>query len=191
LTRGLVGDVEFGFLPTPNASTTAILTLLFQLPILIRLWYIPTPDMFINAVTLTGYASFMFGYHVHEKAILMVLIPLALTTSSKDKRFLKHYCIASLAGIFSLFPLVYADTEQVTKVILVVMYFLYTSENVEYTWIERVYILGFVGVYVYMTFIHTSIFGSTFQFLPLMICSVYTSLGITTTFINLYILSLQ
>lgn len=34
--------------------------------------------MFLASVTACGFGSFLFGYHVHEKAILIILVPLAL-----------------------------------------------------------------------------------------------------------------
>lgn len=40
-----------------------------------KLFFKPTHDNFIGAVTLCGYASFLFGWHVHEKAILLVIFP--------------------------------------------------------------------------------------------------------------------
>ena len=41
-----------------------------------KLWMTPTYKSFLTALTLCGYTSFMFGWHVHEKAILLVLVPL-------------------------------------------------------------------------------------------------------------------
>ena len=47
---------------------------------LMKLWFTPTYRSFLTALTLCGFTSFMFGWHVHEKAILMVLIPLRFVT---------------------------------------------------------------------------------------------------------------
>ena len=53
---------------------------------------------------------FMLGYHVHEKAILVPLIPLALITSEST-------CAASLflqisaAGLYALLPLFTGSSE--------------------------------------------------------------------------------
>lgn len=41
-----------------------------------KLWIVPTYKSFLTALTLCGYTSYMFGWHVHEKAILLVLVPL-------------------------------------------------------------------------------------------------------------------
>ena len=77
LTRGLVGDVTFVHLPNIQPLTTAILTFASQIPILLTVWRDPTPNTFVKALTISGFCSFMFGYHVHEKAIILVLIPLS------------------------------------------------------------------------------------------------------------------
>lgn len=75
VTRGLVGDTAFAVLPEITPRVTFILTLVFQLLPLIKLFAKPTFDNFVGAVTLCGYASFLFGWHVHEKAILLVIFP--------------------------------------------------------------------------------------------------------------------
>ena len=43
---------------------------------MVKLWKTPTYKSFLTALTLCGYTSYMFGWHVHEKAILLVLVPL-------------------------------------------------------------------------------------------------------------------
>ena len=46
-------------------------------PCLVRLWTSPSPPRdFLRCLVLCGFASFLFGWHVHEKAIMMVTIPL-------------------------------------------------------------------------------------------------------------------
>ena len=91
-SRGLVGDTVFAVIPNIKASYTFIITIAFQAvshtPILwqrqlisrqiflTKLWRTPTYKSFLTALTLCGYVSFMFGWHVHEKAVLLVLVPL-------------------------------------------------------------------------------------------------------------------
>ena len=66
----------------------------------------------------------MFGWHVHEKAVLLVLIPLRyvlkfLTSlnlhnkssnsllAAERQAYFRIFVLASVAGVFSLFPLIF------------------------------------------------------------------------------------
>jgi alpha-1,3-glucosyltransferase len=79
-------------------------------PFLIRLFIKPTWESFVGAVTLCGYASFLFGWHVHEKAILIVIIPFSLI-ALKDRRFFGAFRPLAVAGHVSLFPLLFTAAE--------------------------------------------------------------------------------
>jgi len=49
----------------------------FSQPAIVMLLRRPNqPRVFIRAVVLCAFASFLFGWHVHEKAILMIIIPI-------------------------------------------------------------------------------------------------------------------
>ncbi len=75
-SRGLVGDPSFAVLPNVKPMHTFFITIIFQSVFLVKLWRTPTYRSFVTALTLCGYTSFLFGWHVHEKAILLVLVPL-------------------------------------------------------------------------------------------------------------------
>lgn len=77
---------------------------------LVKLFLQPDWDTFIGAVTLCGYASFLFGWHVHEKAILLVIIPFSLL-ALKDRRYLGAFRPLAVAGHVSLFPLLFTAME--------------------------------------------------------------------------------
>ena len=110
VTRGLVGDTNFAVLPEITPRMTFALTLLFQIIPLVKLFLKPNWDVFVGAVTLCGYASFLFGWHVHEKAILLVIIPFSLL-ALKDRRYLGAFRPLAVSGHVSLFPLLFTAAE--------------------------------------------------------------------------------
>lgn len=90
-----------------------------------RLWWDPTYTRFLKAVVLSAFTSFLFGWHVHEKAALLFLVPMTwvrytvefqrLTVwnwsrigrllAKEDYQHFRTWIIATSAGIFGLFPL--------------------------------------------------------------------------------------
>lgn len=71
---GLVGGVEFSVLPNVPAGVAAAAVLAAQAPVLGALWRRSRqlPGGFTAAVGYALLCSYVWGYHVHEKAILMV-----------------------------------------------------------------------------------------------------------------------
>ena len=75
------------------------------------------------SIIICAYSSFLFGWHVHEKAILMILIPFRFVTisinNSKNStsvfsllaadngKYSKIYFMLSTIGNYSLFPLLF------------------------------------------------------------------------------------
>ncbi|KAJ3021377.1 glycosyl transferase [Thoreauomyces humboldtii] len=116
-TRGLVGDTVFGVLPSIQPLHTMILTIISQLPVLAKLWMRPTTDTFLDSLILCGFGSYLFGWHVHEKAILLVLIPLSLAVQRSPNHGRAFY-ILSYVGCYSLFPLLFKPAETLTKTLI-------------------------------------------------------------------------
>lgn len=187
MTRGLVGDSELSILPKILPITTLILTVLSQAPILYQLWKNPTHDKFMQALILCGYGSFLFGWHVHEKAILMILVPLSLI-SCTDKYHARFYYILSCIGSFSLFPLLFNSAELITKVVIAVSYALIAPmlinnmlkskrQTLQFTKIESIYLKGLVVLFLVVTCLEF-MDQSQYEFLPLMMNSVYSAIGV-------------
>jgi len=137
VTRGLVGNSSFAVLPNITPRMTFILTLAAQIvrphhplprplltwpqPALAKLFFQPSWDNFAATLTLCGYASFLFGWHVHEKAILLVIIPFSLL-ALKDRRYLGAFRPLAVAGHVSLFPLLFKAMEAPVKLVYTVMW---------------------------------------------------------------------
>lgn len=81
---------------------------------LTKLWIRPTYTVFIRSVAFSAYVSFLFGWHVHEKAVLLFLIPLTLI-SPYDHFHFTTFMVASTASIFALFPLLIHTDETLVK----------------------------------------------------------------------------
>ncbi|KAG9087100.1 glycosyl transferase [Ceratobasidium sp. UAMH 11750] len=115
-SRGLIGDTVFAVLPNVKPIHTFIVTLLCQSVFLWKLWRAPTYRSFVCAVTLCGWASYAFGWHVHEKAVLLVLFPMSLVAAESHAMF-RTFVIASAAGCVSLFPLLFTPAETPIKLL--------------------------------------------------------------------------
>ncbi|CAI9275527.1 unnamed protein product [Lactuca saligna] len=97
-TGGLVGDSSpFAILPTVTPSVTFGVVLLAILPCVVKIWRNPDPKKIVRWVAYAYTCGFLFGWHVHEKASLHFLIPLAVVAveSIQDAR---HYFMLSIGN---------------------------------------------------------------------------------------------
>lgn len=200
-TRGIVGDIEFLVLPTITPKLTFLLTLFYQVMALIPLFLQPTFERFIGALTLCGYASFLFGWHVHEKAILIVIFPITFLVP-RDKRLLSPFNLLAACGYVSLFPLIFTCEEWLIKVVFTLLWYIIYYFNFRKVvripshmvaglsgfLVDRVttlYILGLIPVVLVVSLIdlfeHKFEVLKKLEFMKLMIVSVYCGIGIISS----------
>ncbi|EAU84684.2 dolichyl pyrophosphate Glc1Man9GlcNAc2 alpha-1,3-glucosyltransferase [Coprinopsis cinerea okayama7 len=209
-SRGLVGDTVFAVLPQIKPIHTFIITIAWQVVILIKLWSNPSYKSFLTSLTLSGWASFLFGWHVHEKAVLLILVPLSLLAAERHAYF-RTFLLASVSGIFALFPLLFTPTESVIKVVYSAIWvaFVYGALSrrvyeypkspiyVVMDSVEKLYLAGFPFLLGFVTLvslrnqkISSASSDSTpaytvMEFLPLMVTSVYCAIGMVWSFLRL------
>ncbi|RMZ90738.1 hypothetical protein DV736_g2037, partial [Chaetothyriales sp. CBS 134916] len=196
VTRGLVGDTAFAVLPNITPQHCFGLTLALQAIALVKLWSRPSWDAFIGSLTLCGYASFLVGWHVHEKAILLVLIPFSLL-ALKDRSYLASFRPLAVAGHVSLFPLLFTVAEFAIKVVYTGIWltafliifdklapapatprrFLLDRFTVLYTALA-------IPLLIYCALLHSLVFGARFEFLPLLLTSIYCAVGVVASWIG-------
>lgn len=190
MTGGLVQEFGFSVLPDVTPAFTFLLTLLFQLPALWKIWQHPSDGWtFLRGLVMCAFGSFLFGWHVHEKAILIVTLcatPLAM----KSARDAGIFVVLSAVGHFSLFPLLYREAETPIKILLLVLHTVYAMTVLRT--IHRIpsviekrelfYVCGPGVIYFYGQCVHPFLsIGSRLPFLPLAIVSTYCALGILYT----------
>ncbi|KRX43817.1 putative dolichyl pyrophosphate Glc1Man9GlcNAc2 alpha-1,3-glucosyltransferase, partial [Trichinella murrelli] len=66
--------------------------------------------------------AFLFGWHVHEKAVLTVIIPLTML-AVRDGRYAKIFFLFSVFGHYSLFPLLFRPFETVLNLFIALLEF--------------------------------------------------------------------
>lgn len=196
VTRGLVGDTAFAVLPEITPRMCFALTLLFQGLPLIKLFLQATWENFIGAVALCGYASFLFGWHVHEKAILLVIIPFSLI-ALRDRRHLSAFRPLALAGHVSLFPLLFTPAEFPIKTVYTVFWLVLfllafdrlapASSKPRVFLLDRfstLYIAVSIPLIAYTSLVHPVAFGQRYEFLPLMFTSCYAAVGVVGSWVG-------
>ncbi|KDR18773.1 probable dolichyl pyrophosphate Glc1Man9GlcNAc2 alpha-1,3-glucosyltransferase isoform X1 [Zootermopsis nevadensis] len=201
MTGGLVQEYNHVFLPEITPRTTFLCTLLSVLPALVKLWCCPgNPYHFVRCIVLCACGSFMFGWHVHEKAILLIIIPLSFMAVIWKKEA-QMYVFLATVGHYSLFPLLFTAFELPIKVLLLVLHSSYAFFNLASLFdmkkcslclpllsgLESVYILGLVPLFVFENVILPLLgLNTRLPFLPLMLTSVYCAVGVLYFWLKYY-----
>lgn len=199
MSGGLVQAASFAIVPSVSPLVCALATFTTMTPVLYSVWRYPDSSLFMNALVYCMMCSFMLGYHVHEKAILQVLLPLGLMAadSVNDMRL---YRFVSVISTISLFPLLFTPAEQGTKVLLAALNALVAyvaldpflkhslkkrhikATAVGLSPLEKSYLVVLVAITcVAALFPFVPRIGAKFEFLPLMMISVSCAVG------NLYV----
>eukprot|EP01117_Protostelium_nocturnum_P018655 TRINITY_DN7841_c0_g1_i1.p1 TRINITY_DN7841_c0_g1~~TRINITY_DN7841_c0_g1_i1.p1 ORF type:complete len:501 (-),score=146.60 TRINITY_DN7841_c0_g1_i1:197-1699(-) len=190
-TGGLVGEIDHLVLPSITPKISLLLVFLSIIPILYKLFRKPSFDSFNASVVMCALSFYMFGWHVHEKAILMVILPLTLLAFERES-FGRVSFILTLTGHFSLFPLIFTMQETPIKISLFlfhscISYYFLAELNPKFHlrfW-ESLYLIGFIPLQLFYGIFHP-IFFNNLPFLSLMLISVYCSIGIIYSNIYLY-----
>ncbi|KAJ2725816.1 glycosyl transferase [Coemansia sp. Benny D115] len=193
-TRGLVGDSAFAVLPAVSPAATFAATVAAQIPAYALLVLRRrTPERFIQSVVLCAFASFLFGWHVHEKAVILILAPLGLLLESPSRCTLRMFAVLATSGYYSLLPLLFGAQELPIKASVLLIWVLCAMTLLKAkgasAWrclslIERLYVVGFVPLFVATELAPAALFGRM-QFLPLALVSVYSAVGVLYSWIGL------
>jgi len=108
-------------LPQPTLVRLALLcVVLASTPALIGIWRRPTPARLLAAMCAVSNAFFLFGFQVHEKSVLLPLMP-ACALLALDWRAHAHWAAPyhALAN-FSMWPLLRRDGQTVPYAVLTV-----------------------------------------------------------------------
>ena len=151
--------------------------------------------IFLCCVVYSSMTSFMLAYHVHEKAIMTAIIPmafLAFTCEDCARLFLRM----STVGHFGLMPLLYEPAELFVKVLLNGCYLalgIWILEGVHgkqrkanlLQGCDQVGLAMMVFLVAYAEGFHTILFGAdTLEFLPLMMISFFCAIGMVYCWIQ-------
>mmetsp|Transcript_17233 Transcript_17233/g.25465 ORF Transcript_17233/g.25465 Transcript_17233/m.25465 type:complete len:490 (-) Transcript_17233:819-2288(-) len=179
-------------LPEISPSLCALLLITGLLPGLYCAWK-ATPRTFLYCVVFCGLSSFMLAYHVHEKAIMTAIIPLA--TFCHDKNDKRLFLRLNTFGLVGLFPLLFRPIELPLKLMSLISYMALTYHLFGEIKMMRIDWLGLAFVFVVVWFLeifHPIAIFPRMEFLPLLCTSITCALGLIVCWIsagNLMVLS--
>ncbi|XP_019385971.1 PREDICTED: probable dolichyl pyrophosphate Glc1Man9GlcNAc2 alpha-1,3-glucosyltransferase [Crocodylus porosus] len=197
MTGGLVQEFQHTVLPSVTPFATLICTVVSILPSVFCLWFKPQgPRGFLQCLILCALSSFMFGWHVHEKAILLAILPLSLLSVQRAK-YASLYLILTTTGHFSLFPLLFTAPELPIKILLMLLFTVYSFSSLRtlfrkngplLNWLEILYLTALVPLEIFCEIVFPlSPWKLKLPFIPLLLSSVYCALGITYAWLKLYV----
>lgn len=195
-TGGLVQEFEHSVLPSISPQMTFIAVSLAMLPCCIKMLFNKTESMrsFMKPLIICAATSFMFGWHVHEKAILMVLIPLQVLTANSFSEA-RASLFLTIFGLYSLTPLLFTSELILVKLSLFALYVgfnffafreLFNTQVLKAH--EVLYSVGILALPLYEFVIQYALkLDQKLPFMPLMLTSVYCSIGMVYFWLKFYV----
>lgn len=171
---------------------------------LIPLFFQPKFERFIGSISLCAYSSFLFGWHVHEKAIMLIIVPLSFVIC-QDRRLLPPFQLLTSAGYVSLFPLLYGSAEWMFKSLITFVWFIVfqtsfsevvhfsrrlTTRVIVLDRLNLIYMLCFAPMCILIQLL--DIQSRNFEilrkleFFRLMIYSVYCAIGVISSWASIW-----
>ena len=195
LTGGLVGEGAGGFAMLPGVPPAVALAcvLLAVAPAVAALALRARVDgggwrAFGRAVAFANLSGVMFGYHVHEKALITVLVPMVVDGLHCDWGS-RAFVLLSGVACASCATLLHAPREAPLRACLLAASLVCVPAAVRaarggapvpLAAHERAYLLGLAAVEAYAQVGHAALFGAgVLPFAPLMLVSVYGALGVS------------
>ncbi|XP_068187158.1 dolichyl pyrophosphate Glc1Man9GlcNAc2 alpha-1,3-glucosyltransferase [Antennarius striatus] len=197
MTGGLVQEFEHSVLPSISPSITLACTLISILPAVASIWRRPRGARgFLRCLLICALASFMFGWHVHEKAILIAILPLSIL-AVETKEDAGIFLVLTTSGHYSLLPLIFTPAEVPLKAVLMLMFVIYSFTALSKLHsgqgslvhpLESAYLFGLIPLALACEIIFPlSLWQQRLPFLPLLVTSVYCSVGVCYSFLRLYV----
>ncbi|CAL1262386.1 unnamed protein product [Larinioides sclopetarius] len=200
-TRGLVQECEHVILPSISTKVTLILALMSLMPMCWLILKRPGNfKVFLDSIILCAFGSFLFGYHVHEKAILLIILPLTISAVIY-KEEAQLYMYLSIIGHFSIFPLLHLEGETPLKIILLLLHIVYMLSSLRklhglktsiVNTAEKCHLFGLIAVQAFYSFGAKSLgLEKRLPFLPLMLISAYCAIGVLYAWTKFCYISLK
>lgn len=205
ITSGHIGSVRpFTCLPNPTPSICFTLLVISTTPILIHLANSPSKVNLLHAIVITALSSVLFGWHVHEKALLIALLPLSLLviagesmnisqhSQKKSNPFIFALLLLNPATNIAVLDLVAGDASIVFARFFCYGYFLFLLAalkkylNCTQNLIVSSYAISCTLVELYANVGgHRIIFSDSLPFLPKLVVSLTSFIGVMSTYIVL------
>jgi alpha-1,3-glucosyltransferase len=206
MTSGVLGRIEYSVLPQITPAVCAGLTLALMVPLVLRLTLaspgLPARHRLELGVTMATFTSFMFGWHVHEKAVLMVLVPGLLFYAEGGQELqavgmpvsmLHSIAAANVVGVYSLFPLLFTFPETLLAPLLLVLWVVLLQPvhrsqtgGVSCPTHVRLYLWGLAPLFVVTNVLLPFVAQEKLAFMPLLLTSVYCAVGMAYVYAHLY-----
>ncbi|PAA80591.1 hypothetical protein BOX15_Mlig032203g1 [Macrostomum lignano] len=197
MTGGLVEEFEHAVLPSIRPVHTFLLTALFLLPILYRTWSPvsgkPSRTLCIESAVLCAWTAYNFGWHVHEKAILLI-IPLLILLMFESEFHARLALLVLPIGHFSLFPLLFTSYECWIKYSLFASYTLATAHAVSLEFPALLSapsrllppcVIGLAPLLLATDWLLPQLLAPRLPFLPLMLTSLYCAVCLAWAYCTL------